>query len=164
MDHPVGYDADIFAWSQQQASVLRRLAHTRRDLPNDLDLDHVAEEIEDVGLSELRTVEKLLRRMLGHAIKLVSAPGSDAVRGWRKEVRTFQADAPTHLTNAMRPRIDLDRAWRLALRDAGDDLAEYGDTMLPLPTTCPRTLDDLLSESFTVDALVDRLATIPRPT
>ncbi|GEM_PF-5947827 len=45
------YDTDILAWSEQQAAVLRALA-VRHDLPNDLDLSHVAEEIEDLGLSQ----------------------------------------------------------------------------------------------------------------
>lgn len=65
---PAAYETDIFAWSQRQAEVLRSLAHSRRDLPNELDLEHVAEEIEDLGISELRRVETLLRRMLGHGI------------------------------------------------------------------------------------------------
>jgi hypothetical protein len=46
---PVPYERDFYAWSQHQAEALRRLAHTRRDLPNELDLEHVAEEVEDMG-------------------------------------------------------------------------------------------------------------------
>ena len=61
-DQPVDnlYDTDIYAWSQQQAAVLRDLA-SRPDLPNELDLQHVAEEIEDVGISELNAVRSFLR-------------------------------------------------------------------------------------------------------
>ena len=44
MDRRSLYDDDIYAWTQQQAEVLRRLAETRRDLPNELDLENVAEE------------------------------------------------------------------------------------------------------------------------
>src|SRR3954451_2367294 len=33
------YDDDIYAWAREQAEVLRRLAETRRDLPNELDLE-----------------------------------------------------------------------------------------------------------------------------
>jgi hypothetical protein len=46
------YDEDILLWSEQQADVIRRLARTRRDLPNELDVENVAEEIESVGRSE----------------------------------------------------------------------------------------------------------------
>lgn len=154
MRDPASYDADIFAWSQRQAEVLRGLARIRRDLPNDLDLDHVAEEIEDLGLSELRKVESLLRRILGHAIKLASSPDSQAVAGWRREIRNWQADGLTHFTPAMRGRIDLERAWRLACRDAVGELADHGEATVPLPAACPVDLDGLLDEGFQPDALV----------
>jgi Domain of unknown function DUF29 len=49
MEERVSYDEDFYAWSQHQAAVLRELA-ARRDLPNDLDVEHVAEEIEDVAM------------------------------------------------------------------------------------------------------------------
>ena len=42
------YDEDILVWSEQQAAALRSLA-SRLDLPNELDLANVIEEIEDVG-------------------------------------------------------------------------------------------------------------------
>ncbi len=160
---PASYDTDIFAWSQHQADVLRSLAHSRRDLPSDLDLEHVAGEIEDLGNSELHTVEKLLRRILGHAVKLASSPTCEAVRGWRKEIRVRQADALTHFTNAMRQRLALGKIWQLALRDAEADLADDGEAMLTLPEACPLTLDELLSDDFDVRALVARLAAPPPP-
>ena len=47
------YDEDILVWSEQQAAALRSMA-SRRDLPNELDLANVIEEIEDVGRSELQ--------------------------------------------------------------------------------------------------------------
>jgi uncharacterized protein DUF29 len=43
MDRPTPYDEDFYAWSREQADVLRGLAE-RRDLPNALDLEHVIEE------------------------------------------------------------------------------------------------------------------------
>jgi uncharacterized protein DUF29 len=49
MDQTTLYEEDIYAWSQHQARVLRGLAGSGLRLPNDLDLEHVAEEIEDVG-------------------------------------------------------------------------------------------------------------------
>jgi hypothetical protein len=53
------YEEDVYAWSEQQAAVLRRLAR-RRDRPNELDLAHIAEEIEDVGASQLRAAKSLI--------------------------------------------------------------------------------------------------------
>ena len=42
------YD-DIVLWSEQQAETIRRLGATRREFPNELDVENVAEEI-DSGL------------------------------------------------------------------------------------------------------------------
>jgi hypothetical protein len=48
------YDTDVLEWSERQADLLRRLAAGERVNSADLDWQHVAEEIEDVGKSELR--------------------------------------------------------------------------------------------------------------
>src|SRR5215207_5175902 len=61
MDRRSLYDEDVYAWAKQQADALRRLARTGRDLPNELDLENVAEAIEDVGKSELSKVESFIR-------------------------------------------------------------------------------------------------------
>lgn len=58
------YDADILLWSEQQAELLRRRA------ANALDWDNLAEEIQDVGLSELHAVESLLVQALIHMLKV----------------------------------------------------------------------------------------------
>jgi hypothetical protein len=47
------YDEDILPWPEQQAAVIRRLGLTRHDLPNELDIENVAKEVESVGRSEL---------------------------------------------------------------------------------------------------------------
>jgi hypothetical protein len=44
------YDADILPWSEQQAELLRQRS------ANALDWDNLAEEIKDVGLSQLHAV------------------------------------------------------------------------------------------------------------
>jgi Domain of unknown function DUF29 len=43
------YDEDFYAWTQQQAALLRRLPPAG----NELDLEHIAEEIEDLGRGSL---------------------------------------------------------------------------------------------------------------
>jgi Domain of unknown function DUF29 len=46
-------DDDILLWSEQQAAAIRKLGTSRRDLPNEFDIENVADEIESVGRSEL---------------------------------------------------------------------------------------------------------------
>jgi Domain of unknown function DUF29 len=39
------YETDFYAWTQHQAGLLRRLPA----ISNELDIEHIAEEIEDLG-------------------------------------------------------------------------------------------------------------------
>jgi Domain of unknown function DUF29 len=159
MDRRSLYDEDIYAWAREQAEVLRRLAETGRDLPNELDLENVAEEIEDVGKSELSKVESFIRLILTHLLKLASAPQSRSQRKWRNEVLAFHAELLKEITPAMRPNIDVSHQWRLALLKADGDLSENGDELLAgLPSACPFSLDDLTEERFEIDRAVKRSA------
>jgi hypothetical protein len=77
------YDQDILLWSEQQADVIRRLGRSRRDLPNEFDVENVAEEIESVGRLELAAVNGLIRQILLHWMKLIVAADEAASRHWR---------------------------------------------------------------------------------
>lgn len=154
MDRVTAYDDDIYAWSQEQAAVLRRLAETRRDLPNELDLDHVAEEIEDLGKTELRTVESFLELMLRHLLKIVSAPDATPQRHWRGEIGLQHRSLVREFRKSMRQNIDLDGAWRAAKVRADAALDEHGQALISdLPENCPFTLDELVADDFDPDRL-----------
>ena len=88
------YDDDFFAWTQHQAKLLRTLARLRAELPAELDLDHVAEEIESLGSAELNAVKSLIRQVLVHLIKAASDPEADAFAHWRAEATNFSLDLP----------------------------------------------------------------------
>ena len=75
------YDTDILIWSDQQAAALRGLV-ARRDLPNELDLANVIEEIEDVGRREINAATSYVRLILGQVVKGWADPRSRAMRHW----------------------------------------------------------------------------------
>jgi hypothetical protein len=137
------YHRDALAWSEHQADLLRRVARGER--VNDVDWDHVVEEIEDVGISELRAVESFLRQMLVHLLKLRGWKDNPAAYHWREEIATFQAEAAQRFTPSMRQRIDLDRLFQAARRQLVD-VTYDGRAPLSWPETCPLTLDQLLTE------------------
>lgn len=110
MDNPASYDVDILAWSERQAAVLRDLARVRRDLPNELDLENVAEEIESVGRSELAAVRGNIRQILVHLMKAVSVQDASLIKHWRGEAATFHASIFDHLTPSMPNRIAIQQA------------------------------------------------------
>ena len=165
MDRRSLYVDDIYAWTQQQAEVLRRLAETRRDLPNELDLENVAEEIEDAGKSELHRIEGFVRLILLHLVKAASVRDARAADHWRKEVKIWRIDLRKDLTASMRAKIDLDAAWEVAATKAEIDLATAGDQVIPgLPGRCPFAVDDLAGEPFDFDEAVERVrAAAARP-
>src|ERR671931_2128397 len=87
------YDDDILLWSEQQAAAIRRLGRNAREIPNELDIENVAEEIESVGRSELAAVESYLELMFVHLIRPVVEPDSTSIRHWRSEIAAFHSNA-----------------------------------------------------------------------
>jgi hypothetical protein len=63
------YEADFYAWTQQQARLLRE---RRWD---DLDLPNLVDEVESVGGSEKREIRSRLMVLLGHLLKWKYQPG-----------------------------------------------------------------------------------------
>ena len=57
------YDKDVLLWSQEQARLLR----ARRF--SELDIEHLADEIEDVGKSEKRELASRMAVLLAHLLK-----------------------------------------------------------------------------------------------
>lgn len=158
MDMTALYEEDIHAWSQHQARVLRGLAQAGLRLPNDLDLEHVAEEIEEVGNEQRFQAESNLIQALAHLIKMAALPEDGAVRHWRKEIRAFLRNAARRYRPSMRQLIDVGALWTSARRDAAQDLADDGHAPLPLPQACPFALEELLDAEADPRALASRLA------
>ena len=152
------YDDDFFAWSQEQAAVLRRLA-IHRDLPNDLDLEHVAEEIEDLGRSDFHSVQSYIRLILVHLVKAVRVPDAGLRAHWRSEIVSFRNELLTRYTPSMRQRIDLDLLWRRAIEEAEAALAAHGrPDPVRAPPQCPLPLDAFLREPFDFEGACEATA------
>jgi hypothetical protein len=101
------YDRDFYAWTQHQAKLLRALREAGSSLPPDVDLDHVAEEIEDLGKAELRSVTSLIRQILMHLIKAASDPESSASHHWGSETLSFRFDLADRYARSMRQLINM---------------------------------------------------------
>jgi hypothetical protein len=152
------YDRDALAWSEHQASLLRRVARGER--VNEVDWEHVIEEIEDVGLSELHAVESYLELVLVHLLKSAAWPDSDSLNHWRAELVSFQSNASRRFAPSMRQRLDMASAYRSAVRQV--TLLNGGHRPADWPTECPFTVEQLLNDEC--PELERRLATNrPKP-
>jgi hypothetical protein len=121
--------------------LLRRRA--AGDLVNEAELDwpNIAEEIEDVGRSELHAVESLLVQALRHMLKAEAWPQSRDAPSWRADAIDFRQQARRRFAPSMRPKIDVAGLYvdaRRALPAAMDGLPP-----LPIQSEIP-TLDELL--------------------
>jgi serine/threonine-protein kinase RIO1 len=69
---PARYDDDRHAWALHQAEALRRLNAAGLPLPNALDLQDVAEEIEALGNEQRFQVEGNLEQPLANVLEAAS--------------------------------------------------------------------------------------------
>ena len=158
------YETDILAWSEQQAGALRELA-ARRDLPNALDLEHVLEEIADVGLSELNAIKSFVRLIPRHAVKCVVDPEALTVRHWHVEINNWQCELADRISRSMHQRIDMGMLWGRAVRQAELDLLEQARDAAFIArlrslhgNTCLLSLAELLLDPANPAVLVQRLS------
>jgi hypothetical protein len=138
------YEQDLYAWSKAQGDLLRagRFA--------ELDLDHLIEEIEDVGGALKRSVRNRIRTIVEHLLKLEHSPATEPRPGWRATVRTQRVKLRDALTPTLRREVESELAQLYAdargladgaLRDHGEDTAADA-----LPATCPYSLDQITSD------------------
>jgi hypothetical protein len=138
------YNEDIVLWSERQADALRRRA------ANEIDWENVAEEIEDVGRSEINATLSQIDNILRHRLYLLGWPNSLSVRKWQVELREFHRQLRRHLTSSMtggqEPKIS-DATAAEAYGAAVDYCLVHMDTepSSRLPDTCPWSLSEILS-------------------
>ena len=138
------YDDDILLWSTHQAALLRRRA--AGELVNDaeIDLTNVAEEIEDVGRSQLNAVESLLAQALRQMLKAEAWPAYRDAPSWRADAIDLRQQAKHRFAESMRQKIDLAQLYHQAQRALPGTME--GQQPLSVPAQCAVTLDALLSE------------------
>jgi len=119
------YDDDFVAWSEQQVDALR--AQARRGANLLLDWEHLAEEIEGLGISQKSALGSHIKRVIHHLLKLQHSPARNPRRGWensvidaRDEIEDLVDRSPS-LKREISTEIarQAPRAARLAIRDLG---------------------------------------------
>ena len=138
------YNHDFYAWTQQQAALLRD------EKTQALDYANLAEEIESLGRSDKRELGNRLHILVMHLLKWCYQPqGHAESHSWedtiwhqRTQIMLLLEESPSlHREIPVR----LARHYPLARRDAARE------TRLPLatfPETCPWTVEQILHEDF----------------
>ena len=148
------YDEDFYAWTQQQAEALR--THFKGD--NRLDVEHLAEEVEDLGRSELHAVESFVENVIEHLLKLDYSGWVAARNHWRAEVDAFRASIERKITPRIRQPVEteLEALYERARRAAARSLHQREpDFVRRLPKRCPYDWSAIWHRDVMAEAGID---------
>jgi hypothetical protein len=136
------YEDDFYAWTQEQAELLRR----GRAGANRLDAELIAEEIEDLGRGELHAAQSLCEHIIEHLLKLEYSGITEPTSHWRREIVEWRLQLGRKLTRSIIARLDLADRYRAALRLLRYFEDDAPGLMARVPAECPYSLDQLLGE------------------
>jgi hypothetical protein len=144
------YEEDFYAWTRDQAKALRRLAATRPNV--ELDFEHLIEEVADLGVSQRDAVQRQVRRIIEHCLKLEYSPARAPRVGWYETIMHARTEIEDKITPTIRRGLPrrLPRLWQQARRDTAAALRLYGEHAAAdaLPAECPYRLADLLRHDW----------------
>jgi hypothetical protein len=139
----ISYDADIVAWANEQARLIRAGRLDR------LDLEHIAAEIEDVGKSEQRELASRMAVLIAHLIKWQYQAERQS-NSWRRTIKEQRKALAFHLKQmpSLKPRL-ADAEWQGAIWADAVTLAINETGMgAAFPDDCPWTIEQILADDF----------------
>jgi hypothetical protein len=143
-DGPPLYEGDFYAWAREQAELLRA------ERFEELDLEHLIEEVDDLGGSLYRSVRSRVRTIVEHLLKLEHSPARDPRGLWYDTIAVQRSDLEDDLTPSLRPRIEaeLPKQYGRARAAAARALRRHGEAAAAeaLPEGCPYTLDQITGD------------------
>ncbi len=136
------YETDFYAWTQEQAALLRSQQWGHIDLPN------VIEEIESLGKQQRQELRNRLSVLLGHLLKW-EYQSQHRSRSWLATLRVQRRDIVQLLKDNPSLQPYLAEALQEAYENARD--LAMGETDLPeqtFPPHCPYPLAQILDDRF----------------
>lgn len=136
------YDQDFVQWTARNAELLRagRL--------QEADLEHIAEEIEDMGKSQRQAVESRLEVLLAHLLKWRFQPEQRS-GSWKATIKLQRSK----IARVLRENPSLRNVPAEELADAYGNavIQAAGETGLPeesFPPSCPFSPEQILDAGF----------------
>ena len=136
------YEQDFHAWALQSAELVRtgRLEQ--------LDLEHLAEELEDMGANKQNQLESRLKVLLGHLLKWQYQPQLRC-RSWQATIKEQRYS----ISRLIQKNPSLKSKWDEILLDAYrlGVLLAVRETNLDestFPVECPYTEEQILSDDY----------------
>jgi hypothetical protein len=141
-DPPTDYEEDDYAWTYEQAELLKLGRFRELDIPN------LVSELQDLGSEKRSALSSQYRRLLHHLLKWAHQPerrGSSwavSIRNARAEIAGREGDSPSLAKQA--PAI-VAKMYPIARANAAD---EAGLPLSAFPVECPFTLDQLRDDTW----------------
>jgi len=134
------YDQDFYAWTTEQAALLRAGRASELDWPN------IAEEIESMGRSEKRELVSRLTVLLQHLLKWRFQPDRRST-SWRLSIATTRDQLADHLGDNPSLKAKVPEATASAYRYARRYAAiETGLPEATFPIDCPWTFEQAMAD------------------
>ena len=145
LNHQPNYDQDFYAWALENASLLRQKKFDQ------IDIEHIAEEIESMGKNDKRGLISHLRILIAHLLKWQYQPGfrtnswKSTIRNARYQIRALLEDSPS-LKREIHSKLD--RGYKDAVNIASDETGMLEEVF---PKHCPFSLEQCLDSEFFPD-------------
>lgn len=138
----VSYDLDVISWANEQAALIRT---GRFDL---LDIEHIADEIEEVGKNTKREFRSRMAVLLAHLLKWQYQTGYRG-NSWRRTIKEQRRGIASCLKETPSLKNDLNNldwmewVWSdaigFAVRETGLDC---------FPESCPWSFEQFMNPDF----------------
>ncbi len=139
---PSLYEADFYAWANQQAALLRSGRLGEADIAN------IAEEIESMGKSEKRELISRLAVLLMHLLKWRFQPTKRG-KSWRLTIQGQRIELERHMSDnpSLKAKMAdaIADAYRSAIINAARETRLETDAF---PATCPWGYDQIIDDDF----------------
>ncbi len=140
------YDRDFYAWSKEQAALLRS------GKLSEADLEHIAEEIESMGKTEKRELISRLAVLLAHMLKWRFQP-ERRTKSWRLTIEEQRRQVIRHMRDNPSLKSSLSEAIEEAYGDAVISAERETDLdRAAFPKACPWSFEQATDGGFWPDA------------
>lgn len=131
------YDQDLSAWAAHNANLLRAGKFS------ELDVDHLIEELDDMGKSERRALESFVQNLLMHLLKWQFQPDKRTT-SWRQSIKNSRKS----MLKILRDNPSLQPLLAQMVADEYPDALDNAAAETSLsesifPVSCPFSLDRL---------------------
>ncbi|MCI4626905.1 MAG: DUF29 domain-containing protein [Candidatus Magnetoovum sp. WYHC-5] len=139
------YDSDFYQWALYNAELLKQGKFT------EIDIDNIAEELEDMGKNNKRELESRLMVLIMHLLKWQYQPIRRS-ESWRATINTQRVEIERLLKNSPSLKHNIETVIDEAFKDAAISFEdETGIDKKHLLQTCPYTFEQLRDRSFRPD-------------